>query len=115
MTNPPDYCSHVARDQRTCPWVGCRLCVHDDEAERLGPQATMDLLQMHLIIDHYMAVPRCKLCGMDLRQMPGLEACAPYTFPLTPHYISGCCLGLAKHAIEMGLPVPTLPMNHCSM
>ncbi|KAI5823086.1 hypothetical protein K523DRAFT_376997 [Schizophyllum commune Tattone D] len=107
----PDYCSHVARDQRTCPWVGCRLCVHDDEAERLGPQATMDLLQMHLIIDHYMAVPRCKLCGMDLRQMPGLEACAPYTFPLAPHYISGCCLGLAKHAIEMGLPFSNNNMN----
>ncbi|KAL1758121.1 hypothetical protein FB107DRAFT_272362 [Schizophyllum commune] len=88
---------HAPRFGRGCPWEGCTFVLSNDFLD--DPQWFMDL---HVKAMHFYDEPLCPLCHCSLLAAPPERR----MLSLLEHYQSGWCIGLAKHAISYGLPVP---------
>ncbi|TRM67425.1 hypothetical protein BD626DRAFT_478766 [Schizophyllum amplum] len=101
---------HVGFHDSVCPWQGCTYAIPrnvvDSMLSVVSATGPGQLLEQHVLVEHFKAIPQCPLCQCDLRHPPMLPIQRSTYYVLTTHLASGWCVGLARIARAKGLPVP---------
>ncbi|KAL1742822.1 hypothetical protein HDZ31DRAFT_42381, partial [Schizophyllum fasciatum] len=98
--------THIPYGQLACPWVGCGLVFPEVFVNAHGLRKVFEILCDHFLLEHNRCAAYCRLCKCPLKTAPYLVAGKDDGLTVLPsHLASGWCLGLAKIALQKGLPV----------